>query len=348
MGSCEPLCEMNIEITQRCMQNCKHCSSSATTHATNQLSYDEVQALVSEFKQLGGCEIEISGGEPLLHPRIFDILRFVKKEGLQLSLFTCGNFQESMNESEISVSNKLAQIGLEKVVCSLHGSNNNTHDDIADTKESFFQTVLLIKKLVEAGLKVGVHSVPMSPNFEELEDLVDFVSELGVYSLRILRFVPQGRGKENKEHLMMNPEEMASLIEQLTDLKRRTDINVEIGSHLDFTFLLDDSNPSACKAGRTKCLIEPSGNVLPCAVFKGRKEFVAGSIKTRSLSQIWCESPVFNLFREFSPSELRGMCSECSFLEICHGRCPGQRVYDHDDFYEGPDEYCPRNIFTND
>lgn len=348
MGNTPQLHDINLEITQRCLQNCKHCSSLAGREASTQISYDEVQVLVGEFKNLGGREVEVSGGEPLLHPRVFDMMELVKEAGLCLRVFTCGRFPESRDAHGDSVTDRLARIEPEKVVCSLHGSNSITHDDIADTKGSFKQTVQLVRDLVDAGVTVGVHFVPMTPNFEELEDLLDFAADLGVESLRILRFVPQGRGETNKAYLMMNPEEMATLIEKMKEYKRRTDIDVEIGSHLDFTFLLDDSTPSGCEAGKTKCLVEPSGNILPCAVFKGRDDFVAGNIKSESLSQIWCESSVFDLFRKFTPSKLTGVCSRCPHLQICQGRCPGQRVYDHNDFYQGPDEYCPREIFADD
>jgi hypothetical protein len=40
-------------------------------------------------------------------------------------------------------------------------------------------------------------------------------------------------------------------------------------------------------------------------------------------------------------NDLKGLCATCNYLKVCKGRCPGQRVYKYNDFYQGPDPYCP-------
>lgn len=127
---------------------------------------------------------------------------------------------------------------------------------------------------------------------------------------------------------------------------------VKVGSHLDFTFLLDKSKPKACTAGITKCLVEANGNIIPCAVFKGMTDkeennFVAGNVRKEGLIAAWNKSAVFGKFRDFDPMKLQN-CNMCGYVSICKGRCPAQRIYDHGDFYIGPDNYCPKEIFSND
>ena len=83
MSGLYPLREISIEITGQCLQNCVHCSSGASVDSQEVLSRDEILGIASEFKQLGGKKIEISGGEPFLHKDIGNILPELKKMGLK-------------------------------------------------------------------------------------------------------------------------------------------------------------------------------------------------------------------------------------------------------------------------
>jgi radical SAM protein with 4Fe4S-binding SPASM domain len=327
----------------------------ASQNSKEVLTKDEIVEIAKDFKDLGGKRIEISGGEPLLHKDISELLPILKNLGLEVNIFTCGaivrdgSYEKAMLEKVQLL--KLSKV--DKVVFSMHGANARTHDDIAKSPGSFSHTVEFIKELTKEKIPVGAHFVPMAMNFEEFRDFVDFVQSLGILDVSVLRFVPQGRGKKNMDSLILNEIEVAQLVKLLTVEEHREDINVKVGSHLDFTFLLDGDPPKKCNAGIGKCLVEASGDVLPCAVFKGltdkdKNNFVAGNIRKTSLKDLWEHSEIFETFRNFEPSSLIGACKTCEYLSTCKGRCPAQRIYDHEDFYVGPDNYCPKEIFKND
>jgi len=347
MNEFPSLKEITIEIIGQCFQNCVHCSSLAFRSSQQSLTKDEITRVAEDFIQLGGETIEISGGEPFLHKYLFDLIDFFKKVDLKVVIYTCGkisennDFENAMNE----ILEKLSDKEIDKIMFNLQGAKAETHNSITRTKNSFFQSTKFIKKLVDDKHYVGIHYVPMTPNFEELEDLIDYAVELGVKEIGFLRFVPQGRGEKYKDWLMLSKEESARLIELLAQSKKRTDIDIGIGSHLDFTFLLDGEPPKDCTAGKTKCLVGSNGDIVPCAVFKGRKEYVAGNIRKTSLIKTWKESKIFHQFRTFDPNSLKGACSTCQYLLMCKGRCPAQRIYDSGDFYQGPDSYCPKDFF---
>jgi radical SAM protein with 4Fe4S-binding SPASM domain len=339
--------DITVEITQTCHQKCVHCSSGASEDSPLSLRKDEIITLIGDFIGLGGKRIAISGGEPFLHQDILNLVSYLDGTSLEVDLYTCG-----MIDQNDALDTKLDEIveflrtkRINQIVFSLQGATAETHDSITGKKGSFSQAIKFIGKLVSARCHVAVHYVPMTPNFEEFEDLIDYAAKLGVEEISVLRFVPQGRGQTNREWLMLKKEESARLIELLAASKKRNDISVRIGSHLDFTFLLDDSNPKACTAGKSKCLVEPNGDVIPCAVFKGMNSFIAGNIREKSLTEIWGDSRVFGQFRTFDPKSLKGLCSVCEQLSKCQGRCPAQRMYDTGDFYQGPDSYCPKEFF---
>lgn len=353
MSKQHALSEISIEITLQCLQNCVHCSSGASIYARESLSKEEIIKVAQDFKLLGGNKIELSGGEPLLHKDIGYILQTLKQMGLKINVFTCGSLSKESNYKDTmsKMVNLLKVNQVDKVVFSLHGSNARTHDDIVKSTGSFSHAIEFIRELVKEKVPVGIHFVPMSLNFEEFADLVDFALQLGIQDVSVLRFVPQGRGEKNSQSLMLNKMEVAGLVELLSEEEKRTDINVRVGSHLDFTFLLDGGAPKDCVAGVSKCLIEANGEIIPCAVFKGmtdknKESYVAGNIKKDSLVDVWRKSEIFERFRKFDAKSLVGDCSICQHLPKCKGRCPAQRIYDHGDFYTGPDDYCPKEIYA--
>jgi radical SAM protein with 4Fe4S-binding SPASM domain len=336
-----PLTTLNIELTKLCYLECVHCSTLAGKNFSEKLSLNDIKKAIDDFIDLGGEILEISGGEPLCYRGIWEVLKYIKKNNLKANLFTCGFLDFVKPEKYELLAKKLKRFEIDKVTVSIHGSASETHDSITQKPGSFKNTINFIKKLVQNDNYVGIHFVPMNPNFEEIDYVVKLVEGLGVKEIGILRFVPQGRGKLNEKWLELLPIQCVRLTEIITEIRKKS-TTLRIGSHLDFSFIYDSSlSPEPCKAGINKCLIQPDGNVLPCAVFKGLSNYVAGNIKTSSLLTIWNESKVFDIFREFMINNLKGLCATCEYLKVCRGRCPGQRVYKYNDFYQGPDPYCP-------
>lgn len=67
--------EFTIEITDYCPFKCPFCSTDATDHVEHtKMAFREVIRLLKEGKAAGCGIVHISGGEPLFHPSIGDIL----------------------------------------------------------------------------------------------------------------------------------------------------------------------------------------------------------------------------------------------------------------------------------
>ncbi len=49
----------------------------------------------------------------------------------------------------------------------------------------------------------------MKPNYRQLPDIIEMLDMLDIPSISLLNFVPQGRGRENKDELMLSGEELA-------------------------------------------------------------------------------------------------------------------------------------------
>jgi radical SAM protein with 4Fe4S-binding SPASM domain len=337
MYSLDELC---IEITGKCLMQCRHCSSSCTQANSALLSYDRILTILDDARLLGTKTIEISGGEPLLHPRILDIIREAKKN-FEVRLYTSGFLGDSDGIPEPIVSS-MAALGLDRIIFNLQGASAEIHERITMTPGSFESVISSIKRARAACLWLGAHFVPMIPNYKEIGALARLCSSLQVDELAILRFVNQGRGAINGGSLELSPDDFHTLIMDVVREKQIGDcLQIRTGCPMNFCSFVDsDIKPVKCKAGLSTLLINFAGEVVPCPAFKQARAFTIGNINRLTLSSLWHESDKLRQLRTFDFRQIQG-CNECERLDVCQGRCMAQRFYATGSIYEGPDPLCP-------
>ena len=123
----------------------------------------------------------------------------------------------------------------------------------------------LMDSLIRAsgvGLNVDVHFIPMKPNYRQFSDIIECLEMSGIKNISILNFVPQGRGRDNKEGLMLSQEELKEFSEILRKEKEHYSGNIRIG------IPLNGKTSHLCTAGTEKLDIKYDGTILPCPAFK--------------------------------------------------------------------------------
>ena len=123
----------------------------------------------------------------------------------------------------------------------------------------------LLKSLITASLidlEVDVHFVPMKLNYKEIGEILEMLEIAGIKNISILNFLPQGRGKINRDKLQLSEEEINSFLESLEKHKQKYSGNIRIG------IPLQGEDTHKCNAGLEKLDIKFDGTVLPCPAFK--------------------------------------------------------------------------------
>lgn len=338
MKICDKLKEVCLEITDTCPLNCLHCSGECGLSSRNILSLNTIKKFIDELSNVG-CEIlEISGGEPLVHPHLTQIVQYAERSNLETILYTSGTMLSR------DVAQKLKQSGLRKIVFNLQGALADTHDAVTQVKGSFNSGIDAIKTMKSLEFWVGAHFVPVRPNYKDLSGFVQLCHDLEVDEIGVLRFVPQGRGETNKGLLELSREEFLELTMNLVELtSKHKNPHIRVGRPIDFRHLFDPSIvKSECDAGISRCLITPSGKVLPCPAFKQNKQYVAGDVKNCSLRDIWEASPIWGKLRHFDYKQIGDPCKTCEHLHQCRGGCIAQRILKYKDMYDAPDPVCFR------
>ena len=83
--------DLCFEIIQTCPNKCKFCSSNSSQDKQTIIIFEQFKKTVMHFIKQGGIEeLSISGGEPFLHPDLFEMVKFCKDNGIKTVIFTSG------------------------------------------------------------------------------------------------------------------------------------------------------------------------------------------------------------------------------------------------------------------
>ncbi|MEM4303344.1 MAG: radical SAM protein [Candidatus Caldarchaeum sp.] len=291
--------ELVLDITNKCPMQCLHCSASSTPLLNRFISYEKAAEVIIDAAGLGLEIISFTGGEPLVHPRLKDMVRLACSLGVKdIRIFTSGlrYVGKHVMPLDIQTVKDLAEAGVKKVFFNLQGASPKTHESITLTSGSFDAVITGTSLCKNAGLYVGFHFVPMKMNWRELDAVVSLAKRLDVDEVGVLKFVPQGRGFHNRSILELDNGEFQAFLKLAASLIRNDGKPViRLGCPFNsIARLLPGWVQKRCPAASEMCHVLISGAVAPCSAFKYQDVMKGGNIYTERLSQIWLKGfPVF-------------------------------------------------------
>ncbi|MDD4547324.1 MAG: radical SAM protein [Bacilli bacterium] len=279
--------DLCFEIIQKCPNNCLFCSSLSSSDSKYIISFEVFKNTIDRFLELGGIkEISISGGEPFLHPDLIKMIEYCKLNGIRTVIYTSGITKreritdlekEKLNPSELRIIEQiekndysclsrekfkqLKKVGLDKVVFNFQSSNSDVYNYLMGSKNQYANILrsMLFANFEE--LETEIHFIPLKSNYKEFDDILE-LAELGnVATVSVLRFVPQGRGRDNVSDLLLTRAELIEFKEIVSKLKS-SKVKIRMG------IPMTENDTHLCTAGNNKFDIRYDGVVLPCPSFK--------------------------------------------------------------------------------
>ncbi len=177
-------------ITRTCNLRCIHCySDSAGVNYPGELGWDQMRAVVDDLAAYQVPSLLLSGGEPLVHPRFFDLVELASGQGLKLTISTNGTLIDAGRAA------RLKAAGVAYVGISLDGIGP-VHDHFRGRDGAFDAAVRGFRACHEAGQKTGLRLTLTRHNVENIEAILDFIEAEGIRRVCFYHLVPAGRGSE--------------------------------------------------------------------------------------------------------------------------------------------------------
>lgn len=308
------------EVTRECNLQCVHCLS-RSGHGEGP-SLTSASEIICQLASSGVFQVNIGGGEPLVHPDIFAILeRCVDRE-----LVTCISTNGTLLTPHQA--RRLGDLDI-RVQVSLDGATSQTNDTIRGAG-SFCRSLRALELLRSHVRCLTINVVLTRLNYAELDSLYGLASGFGA-KLRVSRLRPSGRGTASWQALRLERH-------QLLAFRHWLDRHPTVLTGDSFFFLGPRERAvnalGMCGAGTLTCSIDPDGNVYPCA-FTQWDSFRCGNLNEQGFLTIWREAPVLAALRD---GRLMA-CSECGRSSDCEGGCPAV-AYGVTGRFGAPDPEC--------
>lgn len=341
---------VSFAVTKACNLRCLHCHADAREAFPKELTLKEATQAIDELAALGTEAIMFSGGEPLLRKKlVLQLANYCTDNGIMPAMLTNGVL---INHK---VAYELKESGILAVGIPLDSPEAKLHDKLRGVTGTFDKALRGIRACKDVDLEVVVTTMALKSNFSLLPRMIDFISDLGIDQVAIYDLVPNGRGKEMTNEMMLQ-EQREHVIRYLQRVQETEEMAFlfsgglplypEIVATMHKTkgtsapdLLLKQfwiHAPIGCPAGITYLSLRPNGDVYPCPFL----QIKVGNIREQSLSDIWYNSEVLKKLR--NRSLLKGECGKCEYKETCGG-CRG-RAYAHNGDYLAEDPVCLRDL----
>ncbi len=256
--------DVSIEIIQKCVNRCIHCSSCSTEESTIMLKSKTIFRVVHGLQRLNVERICLSGGEPFLHPDIVEIVRQISNCNIIVDIYSCGIIKEAGMPKPLSVEllSKMKEVGLRTLLFNLPSTDKNTYDLITHSKNHFSLLCQSISNAIKCGIRTEIHFVPMKQNINDAANVIQFAEQMGIEQVNFLKLVPHGRAHENAQALMIDDTDLIALCSRLVDLQTQGK-SIRLGLPLSI-----GGSTAPCHAVKEKLYIKFDGSVFGCEAFK--------------------------------------------------------------------------------
>ena len=282
-----------LDPTTACNLKCKGCWAAEYGNSLN-LSYEQIDDIISQGKELGIYFYIFTGGEPLERKK--DILKICEKHNdCEFLIFTNSTLiDEEFIDEMLRLKNIVPAISVE-------GSEFTTD---ARRGDGIYNKVIKSMKLLKDNkLPFGISCCYTSQNYKSIisEEFVDEMIERGALFAWYFHFMPVGKG--TGKELLPKPDQRKHIYHQLRKFRKTKPL-----------FFLDFQNDAeyigGCIAGGRNYLhINANGDLEPCVFI----HYSDSNIKEKTLVES-LQSPLFMAYHDGQPFN-ENMLRPCPMLE---------------------------------
>ena len=325
------LSQIYFYLTEGCNLACRHCwlapKYQAGDHTYPALDLSLFRSILRQAKAMKVSGVKLTGGEPLLHPQIREILELVRTEGLRLTMETNGVLCTP------EMAQCIAICGNPFVSVSLDGADPETHEWVRGVSGSFELALEGIRNLVSYNIHPQIIMTVMRRNRNQMEAIVRLAEALSAESVKFNILQPTARGE--KMHELGETLSIEELVETgrwvENTLSASTKIRVVYDHPVAFRPMsrMFGDNSSGCGVCGIFGIIGvlADGSYALCGIGESVPEFVFGHAGRDRLEDVWENNSMLQEIRAGLPARLEGICGDCLMRNRCLGSCIAQNYY---------------------
>lgn len=291
--------KVHITMTNDCNMRCPHCFVSAGIVEKQELKIEEILKAIDTIEKINGLtDIVVSGGEPLTHPDILQLLKGLRSHNV--SLFTNGTL---INEDNYKIIADCCQ----EVQISFEGVTQDVYERIRG-RGNYYKALHAIELLKTTGVQITLAITILPSTVEDIsKHLISFVNSFEY---------------DNLEIRLNDDIEMAgnALTMDFTDFdKNEVDkMMLSLVSQLQYMGITKASSSGRnvkfknCGIG-TNIVIDADGRIYPCNKFSAYYREL-----DEDMSLIFKD---FNDLNKTTSTDFMSKCKTCELRYICAGGC---------------------------
>lgn len=159
-----------IKLTQACSHHCLTCPCSKSDEDRTELSLDEVRATVEKGLEHGLDSVILSGGEPTLHSRIVDVVRYLVSRPVKIGFLTTG--ESFADDCFMSALLKEAPAERLRILVAIHSFDEEKHDAITNCPGSLARSLLGMRKAVDVGISVTMKYLVTQTTYRDMPEYI--------------------------------------------------------------------------------------------------------------------------------------------------------------------------------
>lgn len=298
-----------IRILEACNADCFMCEF-ALSRDTFRFSPEDFADLLPKAREAGVAYVRFTGGEPLMHQDIVELVRMGTAAGMKMSMITNG----MMLPKKAPL---LAEAGLAQVIVSLDGGSAATHDVYRRSPGMFDNGLQGLRDAAALGVLPRVNTVVGPHNYTEMPELQKVLTEAGVRQWELSAL------KLERSITYPDPDHVRAVCDPLYDADPDT-LLVPLGKRFYgdtpeeqeryFTrSLTPRASEPLCHVVDDVIYIDGKyGRMYACSCLPHREGEDLGGAPLREGGTIHLDTPVFRAHADFFRERGPGMCGGCS------------------------------------
>jgi HAD superfamily hydrolase (TIGR01662 family) len=282
---------VEISLSGICNHRCRFCAFDYLGYDKGFANFQNLKRAIKDLGKGGVKSVLFSGeGEPLLYPKVKEIIRYTNSLGIDVALATNGTFLTEDILINILPCLKWLRVSLDAGTAETHMKIHQTKTQEFDKIISNLQKAAKIKKKKNLQCVLGGQLILLPDNYKEVKILAKKLKNIGFDYLAIKPY-SQHPDSFNREYSGLSYKKYLypKGINLKDDLEKFNDDNFQVIFRETAMKKLEEKRPYS------KCYAIPyfwahlttNGDVYSCGNFIGNKKFNLGNYNKKSFKQIW-------------------------------------------------------------